>query len=372
MILTDRAGINIEYSEDGGFPRFVNSVAGKRIELLYDINTEPYAARMYEMLIAADCDVVEVEFPDEELLPTEDKCDFAGWAAKGCDYVLAVGSGTLNDMAKYIAFCEGVPSGVMATAASMDGYCSSGAALMRGGLKVTDSVRAPRDILIDPEIIRCAPRELTAAGFGDIIGKYTCLADWKLSNLINGEPIHAEAYSLMERALGACVEAYVGLTEYRADAIAELMDALITAGISMAMCGNSRPASGSEHHQSHFLEMDFARRGEPIPPHGIKVGIGTLVSLSIYKYIADHRVPCKNAEQVYALARSLPDEETVRDMLVGMGAPVRFSEIGVREETMRRMLFEAHTVRDRYTVLTLAAELGIMDDMIADIMEKYF
>lgn len=372
MISNNYSKINIEYRHDGDFVRFFEKIAGKRVTLLYDINTEPYALEMYDRLIMADCDVVEVEFPDEELIPTEDKCDFAEWAAKTTDYVLAVGSGTLNDIAKSVSFKSGIPCGVLATAASMDGYCSSGAALMRDGFKVTDSTHTPSDILVDLDIIKNAPRDMTTAGFGDIIGKYTCLADWKLANLINGEPIHEEAYSMMESARVACVKAYDGLRDGSEDAAEALMDALLTAGISMAVCGNSRPASGSEHHQSHFLEMDFARREEKIPPHGIKVAIGTLVSLHIYKYIADHKIPCRNAESVYELARSLPDEATIRKMLEGIGCPTRFSEIGVSEETMRQMLFESHTVRDRYTVLTFANELGIMSDMADGIMEMYF
>jgi glycerol dehydrogenase-like iron-containing ADH family enzyme len=68
------------------------------------------------------------------------------------------------------------------------------------------------------------------------------------------------------------------------------MNALIVAGTSMAICGNSRPASGSEHHQSHFLEMDFVRRGEKIPMHGIKVAIGTLVSITLYNFIKDNNL----------------------------------------------------------------------------------
>jgi len=370
--MANGVNINIEYRHQDGFKGFLERIGGKKVTLMYDVNTAPYAEDMAGLLTGAGCEITEVAFPDEELIPTEDKCDFAFWAAKPTDYVLAVGSGTLNDMAKAISTRIGIPCGVLATAASMDGYCSSGSALMRGGVKVTDTVHTPSDILIDLDIICKAPRNLTAAGFGDIVGKFTCLADWKLSHYLNDEPIHEEAYALMEKARGAVMDAYDGLVECKDDAVCDLMDALITAGISMAMCGNSRPASGSEHHQSHFLEMDFVRRGERVPEHGVKVAIGTLVSLSIYKYIADNKVPCKNAEQVYALARTLPTEESVREMLVGMGCPVRFSEIGVREETMRDMLFKAHTVRDRYTVLTFANEVGIMKDIAPSIMAKYF
>ena len=33
---------------------------------------------------------------------------------------------------------------------------------------------------------------------------------------------------------------------------------------------------------SHYLEMDFLRRGKRIPLHGVKVGLGTMVSLYLY------------------------------------------------------------------------------------------
>lgn len=364
--------INVEYRHKNGFEDFLRKAASLHILLMYDVNTAPYALAFRDRLQEAGCRVSDVLYPDAELIPTEAHCERAFGAAEKADYVLAVGSGTLNDMAKSISTRRGIPCGVLATAASMDGYCSAGAALMRGGVKVTDVVHPPQDVLVDLDIIRRAPRALTAAGFGDIIGKFTCLADWQLSHLVRGEPIHREAYAMMEQARTACMAAYQGLIQYREDAVEALMDALITAGLSMAMCGNSRPASGSEHHQSHYLEMDFVRRGERIPLHGVKVGIGTLVSLALYRYIAQHRISCPNASHVWELAESLPDEERIREMLCGMGCPIRFSEIGVREQTMRDMLRDAHTVRDRYTVLTLVHELGLTHQVTPMIMEKYF
>ena len=313
---------------------------------------------MIDALRERGCNTEEIFYPDEELVPTEDKCEYGYQKAKGAEYVLAVGSGTLNDMTKSISMRLSVPCGVLASAASMDGYCSKGAALMRGGKKVTDTVRAPEDVLIDLDVIRNAPKVMTAAGFGDIIGKYTCLTDWKLSNVLNGEPIHLEAYRLMESALLSCVEDFELLTHYDGEAVGKLMNALVTAGISMAICGNSRPASGSEHHQSHFLEMDFVRRGEKIPMHGLKVAIGTLVSLELYNYLKSSGVAFPQQEKIYKLIDELPSIEYVKDMLEKMGCPTRFSELGVRRETMEEMIEKAYTVRDRYTILTFIHDLG--------------
>ena len=171
--------INIEYRHEGGFTNFFTKTKGKKVALMYDVNTAPYALGIKAELQKNECDVLDVYYEDEELVPSEDKCEYAYQLAKNADYVLAVGSGTLNDMAKSVATRLHIPSGVLATAASMDGYCSKGAALMRGGFKVTDEVCTPADILIDLEIVRNAPKLMTAAGFGDIIGKYTCLTDWK-------------------------------------------------------------------------------------------------------------------------------------------------------------------------------------------------
>ncbi len=364
--------INVEYRNESGFANFFSRVKGKRIAVMYDINTKPYAEDIKAELAKYTAAIVSIEFPDEELIPAEDKCDYALSLAKRSDYLLAVGSGTLNDMAKSVSTRLNIECGVLVTAASMDGYCSKGAALMRGGFKVTDEVHTPSDILIDLDIVRKAPKLMTAAGFGDILGKYTCLTDWKMSNVVNGEPIHEGAYALMETALSACVGAFEELTQYKGGAIAKLMNALVTAGLSMAECGNSRPASGSEHHQSHFLEMDFVRRGERVPLHGIKVAIGTLVSIELYNYIKNNKVTFKGSEEVYKLVDGLPSINSVRDMLIKMGCPVRFFEIGVRRETMEEMIEKAYTVRDRYTVLTLIHDLGLTEAVKPILMEKYY
>lgn len=362
----------VEYRQEGGFEHFFNKVAKKKVAVMYDVNTKPYALQIINEMQSRGTIILPVYYSDEELVPTEDKCEYAYRIAADAEYVLAVGSGTLNDMAKSVSTKRDLPCGVLATAASMDGYCSKGAALMRDGFKVTDTVHTPEDVLIDLDIVRSAPQRMTAAGFGDIIGKYTCLMDWKLAHVVKGEDINEQAFSLMEQARAECVNAFDGLVKNESDAIAKLMNALITAGTSMAICGNSRPASGSEHHQSHFLEMDFVRRGEKIPMHGLKVAIGTLVSTELYHYLKDKNIEFDGSKEVFELIEEIPSVETLKEMLLKMGCPVRFSELGVRRETMEEMLEKAYTVRDRYTILTLIHELGLTKEIAPLIMSKYY
>ena len=55
-----------------------------------------------------------------------------------------------------------------------------------------------------------------------------------------------------------------------------------------------------------------------------------------------------------------------------MGCPTRFSQIGVRRETMEEMIEKAYTVRDRYTILTLIHDLGLTEQVKLMLMEQFF
>ena len=361
--------INVEFKdEQGKFPIFLEKVKDKKVAVIFDVNTKPYANNIINKLN----DVVEIHFPDEELIPDERKCKYAFDMANGSDYLLAVGSGTLNDMAKDVSTKLGIECGVLATAPSMDGYCSKGSALIEKGRKITNPVHTPSDVLIDTDIIKSAPKIMIAAGFGDIMGKFTCILDWQLSHYKNGESINQKAFDMMVEARKECMDNFDGIANYDGEAVEKLMNALIVAGLSMAESGDSRPASGSEHHMSHFLEMDFVARGERVPLHGVKVGIGTLVSIEIYNYLKDNDIKFKGSDEVYKLVEKLPSVNEIREKLEKLGCPIKFSQIGVRKETMEEMIEKAYTVRDRYTILTLVNELGLTEKIKPIIMNKYF
>ena len=67
-----------------------------------------------------------------------------------------------------------------------------------------------------------------------------------------------------------------------------VMECLILAGLSMQLCGNSRPASGAEHHLSHFWEMNLVNK--PCGAlHGESVGCGTLLVARHYHAAASDR-----------------------------------------------------------------------------------
>jgi glycerol-1-phosphate dehydrogenase [NAD(P)+] len=74
-------------------------------------------------------------------------------------------------------------------------------------------------------------------------------------------------------------------------AIADLLGGLIGSGIAMAIVGNSRPASGCEHHASHFWDLLAARGRREYEPHGLQVGYATVFAMRLQQFAFDGGIP---------------------------------------------------------------------------------
>lgn len=59
----------------------------------------------------------------------------------------------------------------------------------------------------------------------------------------------------MHTAADAAVESVDGILRGEPEAFENVTKALLLSGIAMQMMGNSRPASGAEHHIAHLIEM---------------------------------------------------------------------------------------------------------------------
>ncbi len=215
--------------------------------------------------------------------------------------LVAVGSGTLTDIVRQAAHGAGCEFVSVPTAASMDGYASSVAALERDGVKFTVPARAPAAIFADPEIAAAAPREMTRAGIGDLLGKATARVDWLAAHLLYGEvwrELPPPPELDIEALLGGDVEATT-----------RLLGALIASGEAMATVGSSRPASGCEHHASHFWDLLALRGARPRALHGLQVGYATALAMRLQQFafgggVALPRRPEPVAEPLDACARS--------------------------------------------------------------------
>lgn len=188
------------------------------------------------------------------------------------DTVLGIGGGTVNDLCKFIAHKNSLRYVYVATAPSMDGYASDGAALILEGMKVTLKAIPPHVIICDTKILKDAPLELIQAGIGDVLGKFSCLNDWLLANQIKGEYLCDEIYDRVCGWAEKVAENTAAILARDEAAVALLTRALIEVGVEMSYAGSSRPASGSEHHMAHFFEIHSLEHGLNHRPHGIDVG----------------------------------------------------------------------------------------------------
>ena len=200
------------------------------------------------------------------------------------DVLIAVGSGTIHDITRYMAQERNIPFISVPTAASVDGFVSTVAAMTWHGMKKTIPAVAPIYVLADTDIFALAPYRLTASGISDLMGKYTALLDWKISHYVTKEYFCPQIYDLELEALSE-VEAVLDKIRLQdKDSMEKLMYALILSGLAMQMLGNSRPASGAEHHVAHFWEMEVLN-DKLDALHGEKVSIGLLLCLEHYERI---------------------------------------------------------------------------------------
>ena len=201
---------------------------------------------------------------------------------KEVDCMIAVGSGTVHDLTRYNAYERKIPFISVPTAASVDGYVSTVAAMSWYGFKKSMIAESPILVVADSRIITDAPMRLTASGVGDLLGKYTALADWKITNILDGEYICDRICEMEYDALDKLKESLDRLSNRDINAYEELMYGLLLSGLAMQMTGHSRPASGAEHHMAHFWEMAVIN-DEIDAYHGEKVGVGLIQVSDIYQ-----------------------------------------------------------------------------------------
>lgn len=286
---TDLKAIDIGRGALQRLPEILRGLGFHKAYLAADINTwEAAGKKAAAILESEDFAFESFILQKSELVPDE--------AAVGAlllhlpqdaDVVLAVGTGTINDLCKYISRLKGLPYVILATAPSMDGFVSSGAALIVDHVKVTYDAQGPAAFIADTEILAQAPMEMITAGLGDMLGKYTCLLDWKLAHLITGEYYCEHVEEMVRTALRTMLAQSSRIPERDPEVMGAITEALVLTGIAMKFVGNSRPASGCEHHMSHFWEMQFLMHGKKAVLHGTKVGVAAISCLKMYELLAE-------------------------------------------------------------------------------------
>lgn len=200
-----------------------------------------------------------------------------------CDGILSVGTGSLNDICRRAALLSDKEFAIFATAPSMDGFASGTSPIIENNIKSTLPARQPSIIIADTEILAASPAELKSAGFGDVIGKLTAIADWRISNLLSGEYYCESIAQLVRDALARLISMADRVTENDEEVAGFIMEVLVLTGLAMKLADVSRPASGAEHMISHFWGMKKLEDGKIADYHGKKVGVATLMLVEAYR-----------------------------------------------------------------------------------------
>lgn len=197
--------------------------------------------------------------------PDMETVDYICGAAANSKAIIAVGSGTINDLAKFSAHRLQKPYAICGTAPSMNGYLSANAAIMVKGHKQSLKAALPCAALFDLNVLQTAPDRLTHAGIGDSACRSTAQADWLLSHHLLGT-----AYDPLPFKLLAPYETEM----FKGDTKA-LITTLLLSGLGMTLCGGSYPASQGEHLVAHYMEMRFPEIAHT-SFHGEQIAVTTL------------------------------------------------------------------------------------------------
>jgi glycerol-1-phosphate dehydrogenase [NAD(P)+] len=196
---------------------------------------------------------------------------------------VAVGSGTITDTTRFTSHRSQNQFVSFPTAASVDAYTSKVAPITIGGLKGSIACHSPIAIFTDLPTICASPKFLTASGFGDLIGKLTSAADWKITQLVCGADFDEAIFASAIQAAKRAADVVDGIRETDPQSMKVLMEGQFASGFCMADFGNSAPASGAEHHIAHVWEMMFQWEKREGLFHGSAVGVAAIQSAEWYQ-----------------------------------------------------------------------------------------
>lgn len=192
------------------------------------------------------------------------------------DGLIAVGSGTINDLCKYCAEITGKPYIVFPTAASMNGYLSANVSITIHGHKTTKKGKLPKAVLCDFGVISNAPVRLSKSGLGDSLARPTAQADWLLSNLLLGTVYDDRPFKLLADIEAELFADAAGIAKNDPATVRKLMELLLLSGIGMTIAGGSYPASQGEHMIAHTYNMLGKPNNKMKPLHGEEIAVTSL------------------------------------------------------------------------------------------------
>ena len=331
------------------------------------------------------------------------------------DGIVAVGSGTINDVCKHATMLNGQSYAVFATAGSMNGYTSTTASMrLDSGLKISLPSHAPAGFFVDLEVSAAAPAYLAASGFGDCLCRSVAQVDWWLSHRLLGSLYLQSPYIIQEKDEPELNSRVGNLAIGDIEATGYLYRVLTLGGLGVSFSGVSNSGSMGEHQISHYLDC-FARDRHPGTLHGQQVGVASLTMARLQSKLLSLDKPPTLKETII----DLPDMERrmgkeiskqcgdefakksfeglileqanqrlqgiwielkkevqpfmisvceMEEMLSASGGPINYVELGVDADLYRDAIVHCREMRNRFSFLDVAADAGLLEDFASEEM----
>ncbi|MGI9433864.1 MAG: sn-glycerol-1-phosphate dehydrogenase, partial [Geminicoccaceae bacterium] len=233
----------------------------------------------------------------------------------------------------------------------------------------------------------------------------TAQVDWLLSHHLLGSAYMTTPFTLQHQDEAALLAKIGDLKGGDPDAMRVLVRLLVLGGFGMLLAGNSQPGSQGEHLISHYIDM--FQHPHPGSLHGEQVGLATWTMACLqHDVLARDRPPalkpthidaagmakrygrldrhCRQALVGKALdgnrldlmtARLEQGWQDMREHLNGVAMPltelraaleaagvvIEPEALGISSPAYRDIVRHARELRDRYTMLDLAADAGLLD-----------
>ena len=395
------------------------SLEGREAELVADLKLgETFTVvadhATWEAMGARVAGALEKLAPVKTILldhPHADMANVAQLAEKldGAEGIVAVGSGTINDLVKYVTGLDGRRYCIFGTAASMNGYTSTTASItLASGLKVSLPSHAPAGFFVDLGVSASAPTYLAAAGFADCLVRSVAQVDWWLSHRLFGTVYSNLPYIIQERDEIELNRRAEGIGNGDVAANGYLYRVLTLCGLGVSFTGMSNHGSMGEHQISHYIDC-FAGARHPGTLHGQQVGVGVLTMARLQRHFLESASPpvmkaskidvadmarrmgadiagqCLGEIQPKIFSDSaigalnekiadlwpvlreelrafvIPVDEMTR-LLKAAGGPTTARELGVPADFYREAVIHCREMRNRFSFLDIAADAGILED----------
>lgn len=407
-------------------------LAGYKAKIIADDNTWRACGEQVEKLLAnGGVQMTEsFVFPSEPPLYADiEHCEEVESMITGNDFALiSVGAGTINDICKLASGNQNKPYISVATASSVDGFNSFGAAINVHGFKKTLACDPPVAVLADSKVLCSAPNDLLSSGYGDLYAKVPAGAGWIVADALGRQTMRKDVWDLLQPTLKPALAHPQEYINKEPKVVLDVFSSLLNSGLAMQKMMDSRPASGAEHLFSHVLEMEHLsyKNGAPVS-HGHKVALGTLITTALYeelvnmpeekilqaiadkkeepweereekikKYYADspayndiikaskdkfisgdsfkqfmQLMKDKMPEMRKGVAEQIISFDETKRRFEIVGCPTKFSDINLEAERVRTSIYKSQMIRSRYTIVDVLYDIGLFDECVERTMARF-